>query len=127
MKSKHAGYKQLGLLAEQYVARRLRRHPDWVHICQNYACVGSEIDLIAHHLSQDCLVFLEIKYRKNWRGLDLQDVVPPSKCRALMRGAEHFLAHVDSDFSPFSKRFDLVLVEQGRDSFEITRYLAGFF
>ena len=119
--------KQRGLLAEQYVARRLELHPDWVCLCQNYVCVGSEIDLIAHQLSQDTLVFFEVKYRRKWSGVHLPQTVPASKCRALERGARHFLSSCGLDPMPRSQRFDLVMVGGVQTSFEIVGYIAGFY
>jgi putative endonuclease len=71
-------------LAERYLhAQGLRL------LTRNYRCSLGEIDLIMQH--GDCLVFVEVRYRKSDRFGSAAASVTPSKQRRIILTAQHYL------------------------------------
>lgn len=70
---------------------------------RNYRCKSGEIDLIMR--DGDCLVFVEVRYRKHNRFGSASESVTGSKQRKLLASANHYLQRTDSA-SPC--RFDVV-------------------
>lgn len=87
-------------LAEKYLTdRRLTL------IERNYRCFFGEIDLIMRDC--DCLVFIEVKQRKNTRYGSPLEMVSLRKKEKLRRTAEHYIAHHKIS-SHQAMRFDVV-------------------
>lgn len=85
------------------------------HILSNYRCYGSEIDLIMS--DQDCLVFVEVKFRTNHRYQEGEDSITAQKIKHLRWGAKCFLEqHKDWKRAYPYYRFDFVIWD-ARDSF----------
>lgn len=72
---------------------------------KNYRCRYGEIDLIMRN--KQCLVFIEVRYRKtNLYGNAAQSITP-SKIKKITHTAHHFL-NEQSSYAHLSKRFDFV-------------------
>ena len=85
------------LAAEAYRKRRYRI------VAMNYRTRCGEIDLIAQDRS--CLVFAEVKLRKNSDFGAAREFVTPRKQERVRRAAELYLSEHDSPLQP---RFDVV-------------------
>jgi putative endonuclease len=76
---------------------------------KNYHCRMGEIDLIM--LDQDCLCFIEVKFRKNDAFGGAAYSIPPSKQRKIIQTALHFISRKPLyQQSPY--RFDAVFIQQ---------------
>ncbi|MDO5695263.1 MAG: YraN family protein [Eubacteriales bacterium] len=73
-------------------------------LARNYYFRGGEIDIIAR--KDDCIIFVEVRYRKSMRYGSAISSVTPAKCRRIRRGAACYLyAHGLTDVAV---RFDLI-------------------
>jgi putative endonuclease len=109
--------------ASEHIARRwlLRRGLEFIEA--NYCCPVGELDLVM--LEDDCLVFIEVRYRRtNHYGGALESVTLAKQAR-LGRAAEHFLqrrnAHqrrpVRFDVIAISGKHPLLAIDWCRNAF----------
>ncbi len=81
-------------------------------ICRNYRCRLGEIDLIAVDETGDkaCLVFVEVKYRRQSGSGRPEEAVTPAKQRTIRKVAEHYcMRYKIRSCTPC--RFDVIAVE----------------
>ncbi|MEM9101132.1 MAG: YraN family protein [Pseudomonadota bacterium] len=81
-------------------------------IARNFYCKMGEIDLIMR--DQDCLVFVEVRYRSDHRFGSGLESVRGSKIRKLVKTAQFYLQKHQL-FDRVSCRFDVVAVSSGDD------------
>ncbi len=81
-------------------------------IAENFRCRLGEIDLVM--LDHDCLVFVEVRYRRKSRFATAAASVDGNKQRKLMRAAAAFLAR-NPRFSGNAVRFDVVAFDATPD------------
>ncbi|WP_319379892.1 YraN family protein [Thiomicrorhabdus sp.] len=72
---------------------------------ENFRCRGGEIDLICLH--DDCLVFIEVKYRKNLEHGHPSEFVTADKQRKIRHCAEVFLQS-HTQYQAHAMRFDVI-------------------
>ena len=89
--------------ARQYLVERGLRP-----ITRNFRCRVGEIDLVM--LDAGCLVFVEVRYRRNCRFVDPGMTVDIHKQRKLIRTAALYIAHRPK-YATSTVRFDVVAVE----------------
>ena len=97
--------------ASEHIARRwlLRRGLEFIEA--NYRCPVGELDLVM--LEDDCLVFVEVRYRRtNHYGGALESVTLAKQAR-LGRAAEHFLQRRNAH-QQRPVRFDVIAIS-GKD------------
>ncbi|RMG26071.1 MAG: YraN family protein [Armatimonadetes bacterium] len=99
--------RRIGDEAEDRAARYLAEI-GYVLVKRNYVGRDSEIDLIA--LDGDCLVFVEVRYRKSRDWESPEESVSPAKQRRLWRAAEQYLADVVG--KEMSMRFDVIALTE---------------
>ena len=99
--------------AGEKIARKFLSREGLVFLAANYRCRCGEIDLIM--LEKDCLVFIEVRYRRsNAFGGALASVTADKQIR-LGRTASHFLQH-HRTLQDHSVRFDVVALSgRGRN------------
>lgn len=103
---KNVNTRALGKAYEQAAARFLENNG--VHILEkNFRCRQGEIDLIGRH--GECLVFFEVKYRKNTEKGDPAEAVDLKKQRKICRTAAFFLYQRKYGES-IPVRFDVVAI-----------------
>ena len=74
---------------------------------QNYRCRQGEIDLIGLH--ENCLVFIEVKYRKDKRQGMLEEAVGVKKQIKICRTSDYFrMCH--SNYAFMQVRYDVVAI-----------------
>ncbi len=73
--------------------------------CRNYKCRAGEIDLVMH--DADCVVFVEVRFRRNDDHGDPFESINLHKQRRLIRAATHFLA-ANPHLQNYACRFDAV-------------------
>ena len=81
-------------------------------IAGNFRCRLGEIDLIM--LDRECLVFVEVRYRRRSRFATAAASVDELKQRKLMRAAAAFLAR-NPQYSDTPVRFDVVAFDAASD------------
>lgn len=81
-------------------------------ISRNFRCRLGEIDLIM--LDCDCLVFVEVRYRRMSRFASAAASVDGAKQRKLMRAAATFLAG-NPRYCDIPVRFDVVAIDASTD------------
>ena len=81
-------------------------------VARNYRCRGGEIDLIMLH--NDCLAFVEVRFRKSAAFAPARTTVDRHKQRKIIRTAAMFLAR-NRRFANNTMRFDVVAVEGDDD------------
>lgn len=74
---------------------------------RNYRCRIGEIDIIAR--DQDCLVFIEVKYRKTEKNGDPAEAVNKQKQRKIIQAARYYLLTHEYGEDAFC-RFDVVSI-----------------
>lgn len=79
---------------------------------RNFRCRGGEIDLIM--LDQDCLVFIEVRYRASGQFGRARDTVDYHKQRKVIRTAAFYISRKPSHATR-TMRFDVVAME-GREA-----------
>ncbi len=94
----------LGAFGEERAARFLRRKGYRI-VERNYRCRQGEIDLIAR--DRECLVFVEVKLRKDDRFAEAREFVTAAKQRRILTAAQLWLAQHETDLQP---RFDVIEV-----------------
>lgn len=72
-------------------------------VCQNYYCRYGEVDLIMS--DQDCLVFVEVRYRKHQSFGGALASITAAKQQKLIKTAKHYLSQLSTQ--PYC-RFDVV-------------------
>lgn len=78
---------------------------------RNFRCRQGEIDIIGYDGS--CLVFFEVKYRKNGRAGSAAEAVGRAKQRRICRVADYYrMVHHMKEDAPV--RFDVVAIDAGR-------------
>lgn len=77
---------------------------------QNYLTKMGEVDIIMQDKSDDTLVFVEVRYRKNSHFVSAVESVTRDKQRKLIRTANHYLQS-HPEYQNFVCRFDVVGVE----------------
>ncbi len=77
---------------------------------RNFMCRQGEIDLIGYH--KNCLVFVEVKYRRGQMSGTPESAVTPVKIKKLCIVADYYrYLHRYGDDSPF--RYDVVAISGG--------------
>jgi len=80
-------------------------------VARNFHCRGGEIDLIM--LDQDCLTFVEVRFRSTSAFAKASHTVDSHKQRKIIRTAAMFVAR-NNRFAMLTMRFDVVAIE-GKD------------
>ncbi len=86
-------------------------------ITTNFRCRMGEIDLVM--LDGDCLVFAEVRFRKQNRFTSAAGSVDHHKQRKIIRTAVAFLGR-HPQYSSFAVRFDVVGLDQSGDHTTLT-------
>ena len=98
----------IGRRAEQAACRYLKQQHCRL-LCQNYRGPKGEIDLIME--DGDCLVFIEVRYRRNNDfGTPLESVDKPKQQR-IIKTARYFLQR-NPTLGYENRRFDVVSIQQ---------------
>lgn len=77
-------------------------------VARNYRCRLGEIDLVM--TDRQCLVFIEVRYRKPGSKITAVESVGPAKQRKLVRAAARFIGH-NRRFHDSTVRFDVVAID----------------
>ena len=80
-------------------------------LARNFRCSRGEIDIIGFH--QGCLVFFEVKYRKDDRFGQAVEAVDIRKQERICRSADFFL-YGHQEFADTGVRFDVIAVCKDR-------------
>ena len=80
-------------------------------VAKNYRCRWGEIDLIVR--DRQCLVFVEVRYRRNRRFGGAAESVDGRKQHKVIRTAQTFLSQ-NPKWSDYPARFDIVAIEELR-------------
>lgn len=92
------------------------------HVTSNYRCAFGELDLVMEH--GDCLVFIEVRYRRSSRFGGALASIDKKKQARLRATAEHYLQnHKSTRQRPC--RFDVVALE--REPEENLRWIQNAF
>lgn len=94
----------VGERAEQQALDYLLQH-GLRQVARNFRRRGGEIDLVM--LDGDCLVFVEVRYRKSARFLTPAITIDKRKQRKIMRTAAVFLTR-QTQFASHTIRFDVI-------------------
>jgi putative endonuclease len=97
----------VGRDAERYAFRYLLAR-DFKPVARNFRCRSGEIDLIM--LDNDCLTFIEVRYRASAAFSSASDTVDARKQRKIIRTAALFVAR-NRRYATFTMRFDVVAIE----------------
>lgn len=117
-KCKGLNQRELGKKYEEIAARYLNEQGMQL-LEKNYRCRQGEVDLIGIH--DNCLVFVEVKYRKNSRQGMPEDAVGVKKQMKICRTSDYFrVSH--RLYSTMQVRYDVISVIEGR----ITWYQNAF-
>lgn len=96
----------VGKQYESYAAEYLTKQGMKV-LCRNFLCRQGEIDLIGE--AQGCLVFVEVKYRKDAsRGLP-EEAVGIAKQKRICQVAEYFL-YTHPKYRGWNVRYDVIAI-----------------
>lgn len=106
--------KELGLKGEAIVARYLEEQ-GFIIKAYNYTQRWGEIDLIA--IKSEIIAFVEVKLRQH-HYFNLSEVIGPAKQRKIIRTARTYIAQ--NRVYSMVYRFDVALVEQKEDRYELT-------
>ena len=100
--------RKIGMEYENRAAEWLEGH-GYEILCRNFRSSYGEIDIIARQ--ESCLVFVEVKYRKNHGSGRPEEAVSREKQRKLSRTADYYrLKQRISEEIPC--RFDVVAIEK---------------
>ncbi|RMF95541.1 MAG: YraN family protein [Gammaproteobacteria bacterium] len=99
-----AAHLRAGRRAEQLALAFLRRRGLRL-VARNFSCRLGEIDLIMR--AGACLVFVEIRYRRDSRRMTPAETIGPAKQRRILRTAQYFL-QCHPRYAALALRFDLV-------------------
>jgi len=100
--------KEIGAIGEKLAADYLKKR-DYKIIERNFRCREGEIDIIAQ--KSDCLVFVEVRTKRNITFGTPEESVTLSKREKLISLADAYLQSCDK--TPISWRIDVVAVELG--------------
>ena len=103
--------KEVGASGEKLAADYLKKH-GYKIIQRNFRCREGEIDIIAQ--KGECLVFVEVRTKKNTAFGTPEESVTLSKREKLISLANAYLQAYDKP--PLSWRIDVVAVELGPDN-----------
>lgn len=95
----------IGKESEQLALKYLEQH-GLTLIDQNYHSRRGEIDLIMSE--HDCLVFVEVRYRKSARFGSAIESVTQSKQAKIIHTAQHFIQRYNPVYASY--RFDVVAI-----------------
>lgn len=101
--------RKIGAAYEQAVGGFLEQE-GYIVLEYNYRCPAGEIDIIAK--DGECLVFCEVKYRKDKRKGDPLEAVDSKKQRIIYRCASHYLTIHGKWGVPC--RFDVIGIESAK-------------
>lgn len=118
-----ADTRALGDHAEQ-LAFGFLRNQGLRPVTRNYRCRHGEVDLIM--LDDDCLVFVEVRYRSGRSFARAVLTVDDHKQRKLVRAAEMFLA-TRRNFAGNPARFDVIGVDRDGDGRTTVEWLRNAF
>lgn len=76
-------------------------------LSKNYRCKQGEIDIIGLH--QECLTFVEVKYRRSTQAGTPEDAVGITKQKRICRVAEFFL-YTHPYYNNYMIRYDVVAI-----------------
>jgi putative endonuclease len=93
--------------ASEHTARRWLLRRGLAFVEANYRCPAGELDLVM--LEDDCLVFVEVRYRRTGRYGGALESVTPTKQARLGRAAQHFLQHRNTH-QQRPVRFDVIAI-----------------
>ncbi len=97
---------QIGQQKERQAKRYLSKQ-GLLHIASNVRFKFGELDLVMHDKHQDCLVFVEVRYRSSSAFGDAIESVSDAKMRRLELAAEAFIQK-QSRWQHSSYRFDII-------------------
>ena len=83
-----------------------------IRLVKNFRCRFGEIDLVM--LDRNCVVFIEVRYRRASRFASAASTVDAYKQRKLVRAAAAFLAR-HPQYCDHATRFDVVAFDEGRN------------
>ena len=106
--------RKTGSRYETLAARYLEKK-GYLIVNQNYRCRAGEIDLIARDEAEGwrCLVFIEVKYRKNGAAGLPEEAVNVNKRRRISRAADYFRMQYRIPMD-MPCRFDVIAIEGDR-------------
>jgi len=78
---------------------------------RNYRCRLGEIDIIGR--IDDCLVFVEVRYRRSSRFGDPAETVDRRKQQRMIRTAQHYLSRHGRGAAGLATRFDVAAIRPG--------------
>lgn len=113
----------LGNAAEQ-LAFRFLRDQGLAPVARNFRCRHGEIDLVM--LEDDCLVFVEVRYRSPGAFASAAMTVDRQKQNRLVRTAEMFLA-TRRGFATHRSRFDVIGIDKRRDGLQSVDWIRDAF
>ncbi|MCF6288520.1 MAG: YraN family protein [Proteobacteria bacterium] len=93
-------------------------------VTKNYSCKIGEIDLIM--TSNDILIFVEVKYRKNEDWVSAPEAVTPSKQRKIIKTAQLFLLQ-NKKYQDWICRFDVIAIQGTKQNPEINWFDNAFY
>ncbi len=93
-------------------------------ICRNYRCRFGEIDLIMR--DRDCLVFVEVRYRKSTSFVSAAQSVTLWKQHKLIRAAQFFVT-CNAAYADDVMRFDIVGIDETTSGSQSLQWLADAF
>ncbi len=99
-----APHLRAGRAAEQLALDYLHRHGLRL-VARNFNCRLGELDLVMREPGR--LVFVEVRYRRDPRGITPAETITPAKQRRILRTAQHFLQR-HPRWAGLQLRFDLV-------------------
>ncbi|WP_279610927.1 YraN family protein [Vibrio gelatinilyticus] len=91
-------------LAQKYLIRH-----GLTPVAMNFSAKCGEIDLIMK--DSHCIVFIEVKYRKNDQFGSAAEMVTPSKAKKLIKTAQFWLSKHGLSFYDTEFRFDVLAIE----------------
>lgn len=103
--------KLLGSRGERLAARHLKRSGCRI-LARNFTVRQGEIDLVAHERKTGCIIFVEVKTRRDESSVRAEQAVGKDKQRHIVRAAQAFLkSRAIPPNTPL--RFDVVAVVFG--------------
>src|SRR5699024_8727710 len=87
---------------------RIAGNSGWQRIARNYHTRGGELDLVYTH--QDCLIVVEVRYRRHADYGRAAATVDRNKQRRIVHAPRHFLAH-HPRYADHAVRFDVVGID----------------
>lgn len=82
-----------------------------VLIERNYSCKVGEVDLIMQDqdMGEECLVFVEVRFRTGAEHYDAAESITPGKQRTLVACAKQYLVSIDK-YDKIACRFDVIAI-----------------